>query len=168
MDQLTQLKSYIADTVIWVPVFVAVISLVAAWGDIAIKHWLSIREERQWQYRKERIEAYQKFITLLHASLTNTTRVPGTVLSYEELCRCYNNFPFWTALGLVQLIAPDNIQVTCGEIHRVLGGEKVVTREELLSLFAKVHEQMIEDVRQQKRSSFLHLWLDWWRNGVSQ
>ena len=46
MDQLTQLKSYIADTFIWVPVLVAVISLVAAWGCIAIKHWLSIREER--------------------------------------------------------------------------------------------------------------------------
>ena len=64
MDQLTQLKSYIADTVIWVPVLVAVISLVVAWGGIAIKHWLTIRKERRWQYRKERVEAYQKFITL--------------------------------------------------------------------------------------------------------
>lgn len=129
-------------------IVVAILSFFGALASVALNNWLSNRAKRKLAFRQERLEAYRTLLTLMYVSLANTPKTPGTDLTYDELCGCYCNFYFWSALGNVQLLAPKNIQQTCGELHRVLGKQTVVTKERLLELFAILHQQMIDDVNE--------------------
>ena len=144
MDQLIDLKAYIASTVVWVPVIVAIIAAAASITCVVLNN----RNQQKMTYRKERVEAYRNLLTTMFASLVNSTKNRGTDLNYDELCLCYSNYEFWTTLATVQLLGTLSVRETCGELHRVLAKEKVVSKDRLLELFAILHQQMIDDVNE--------------------
>ena len=147
MDQLIDLKAYIASTVVWVPVIVAIIAAAASITCVVLNN----RNQQKMTYRKERVEAYRNLLTTMFASLVNSTKNRGTDLNYDELCLCYSNYEFWTTLATVQLLGTLSVRETCGELHRVLTKEKIVSKERLLELFAVLHQQMIDDVNEAEK-----------------
>ena len=144
MDQLLDLKSYIANTVVWMPVLVAII---AALGSVTCV-LLNNAHQRKMTLRKERLDAYCNLLAMMFASLADTTKTRGAVLTYEDMCLCYSNLQFWTALSTVQLLGTPPVLKTCAEIRLVLSKEITVSRERLLELFSVLHKQMIEDVNE--------------------
>ena len=147
MDQLLDLKAYVASTVVWVPVIVAIIAAVASVTCVVLNNC----NQRKMAFRKERVEAYRNLLTTMFASLVNSTKNRGTELTYDELCLCYSNYEFWTTLATVQLLGTLAVRETCGELHRVLTKEKIVSKERLLELFAILHQQMIDDVNEAEK-----------------
>lgn len=147
MDQLLDLKAYIASTVVWVPVIVAIIAAVASITCVVLNNC----NQRKMAFRKERVEAYRNLLTTIFASLVNSPKNRGTNLTYDELCLCYSNYEFWTTLATVQLLGTSSVRETCGELHRVLAKEKVVSKDRLLELFAILHQQMIDDVNETEK-----------------
>ena len=151
MDQLVDLKAYIASTAVGVPVVVAIIAAVASITCVVLNNG----NQRKMAFRKERVEAYRNLLTTMFASLVNSTKNRGTDLTYDELCLCYSNYEFWTTLATVQLLGTSSVRETCGELHRVLAKEKVVSKDRLLKLFAILHQQMIDDVNEMPKNKNL-------------
>lgn len=147
MDLLIDLKAYIASTAVLVPVIVAIIAAAASITCVVLNNC----NQRKMAYRKERVEAYRNLLTTMFASLVNSTKNRGTELTYDELCLCYSNYEFWTTLATVQLLGTLVVRETCGELHRVLTKEKIVSKERLLELFAILHQQMIDDVNEAEK-----------------
>lgn len=66
------------------------------------------------------------------------------------------------------MLAPKDIQPTCGELHRVLGKQIVVSKERLLELFAILHQQMIDDVNESLNEKERTLTEHWFERNIDK
>lgn len=146
MNDLEILKQYIADAVVWVPVWTALISLLSAWGGVWLNNYLQGKYRQKIDSRRERKWTYIAYFMVQWVSFIRHDVKRGTPLSYEEMCNQFKTADFSIAINAVKLVAPENICSLCDQLNNIVNGKEVVSREELIALIDQIGKSMTSDI----------------------
>ena len=84
MTELELLKQYIADAVVWVPVWTALISLLSAWGGVWLNNYLQGRYRQKIDSRRERKWPPSLSKYFLIANQEGTEKINGHPISARK------------------------------------------------------------------------------------